>query len=350
MLERATDGGRVHDAAIHQLPDEKILYVDSRFMMCKSTQRSTEGQGAHTDGRVTMTAMASAIDEWLAALALKQVAPSTFRGFAPPGRRSRTFGGMTMGQAVVAAATGINTDRHVIRSVHCDFIRAGDPQLPVDFDVAPTSDGRTFATRRVVARQDEATLFNLLARFHSSESGDDFQSSMPRGLPAPTSLADYPTHIAPHAAKVPDWADGRLPIDVRVIEAAEPTGQRSWVRIGDGHAGEQLAACSIDTVVLRACGLLYASDMTLIGSTLVPFGRSWTDDGVQIASLDHAMWFHRPFDVDGWLLYDQRVLSVESSRGLALGQMYAADGQLVATVMQDGLVRGAAGVDRSSTI
>ncbi|MEY2522610.1 MAG: acyl-CoA thioesterase [Ilumatobacteraceae bacterium] len=319
-------------------------------MMCKSTERSREGQGAHTDGRVTMTAMASAIDEWLSALALEQVAASTFRGFAPLGRRSRTFGGMTMGQALVAAGTGIDIDRHVIRSVHCDFIRAGDPRLPVDFDVVPTSDGRTFATRRVVARQDEATLFNLLARFHSPESGDDFQSSMPTGMPSPTSLVDYPTHIAPHAAKVPDWADGRLPIDVRMIEEGGPTGQRSWVRIGDGSAGEELAASSIDTPVLHACGLLYASDMTLIGSALVPFGRSWTDDGVQIASLDHAMWFHRPFDVDGWLLYDQQVLSVESSRGLALGRMYSADGHLVATVVQDGLVRGASGVDQSSTI
>jgi acyl-CoA thioesterase II len=335
---------------LQQLPNRTDRYVDSWFMMCKSTERSTEGQGAHTDGRVTMTAMASAIGEWLSALALEQVATSTFRGFAPPGRRSRTFGGMTMGQALVAAATGINSNRHVIRSVHCDFIRAGDPRLPVDFDVTPTSDGRTFVTRRVVARQDELTLFNLLARFHSPESGDDFQSSMPTGLPAPTSLADYPTHVAPHAAKVPDWADGRLPIDVRMIEEGRPAGQRSWVRVGDGNAGEQLGVSSIDTALLRACGLLYASDMTLIGSALAPFGRSWTDDGVQIASLDHAMWFHRPFDVDGWLLYDQQVLSVESSRGLTLGQMYTSDGQLVATVVQDGLVRSASGVDQSSTI
>ena len=309
-------------------------------MMCKSTERSGEGQGAQTDGRATMTAMASAVDEWLTALALEQVATSTFRGFALPGRRIRTFGGMTMGQALIAASIGINADRHVIRSVHCDFIRSGDPQLPVEFDVTATSDGRTFVTRRVVARQDESTLFNMLARFHAHERGDYFQSSMPTASPAPTSLPDYPTHIAAHAAKVPDWADGRLPIDVRMIEEGRPTGQRSWVRLGDGSAGEQLAASSIDTSLLRACGLLYASDMTLIGSALAPLGRSWTDDGVQIASLDHAMWYHRPFNVDGWLLYDQQVISVESSRGLALGQMYAEDGQLVATIAQDGLVRG----------
>jgi acyl-CoA thioesterase-2 len=90
--------------------------------------------------------------------------------------------------------------------------------------------------------------------------------------------------------------------------------------------------------------------MTLIGSAVASLGQSWTDEGVQIASLDHAMWYHRPFDVDGWLLYDQQVLSVESSRGLALGQMFAADGQLVASIVQDGMVRRGPGVDRSSTI
>src|SRR4051812_34787307 len=103
-----------------------------------------------------MTTMQLAFEAWLAALELQQVATSTFRGFAAPGRRQRTFGGMTMGQALITASTGVNTDRQVVRSVHCDFVRAGDPHTPVDFDVTPTADGRTFATRLVVARQGDA--------------------------------------------------------------------------------------------------------------------------------------------------------------------------------------------------
>ena len=278
------------------------------------------------------------IDDWLAALRLERLAPATFRGFALPGRRRRVFGGMAMGQALVAAAHGVATDLRTPLSVHCEFVRAGDPQLPIDFDTTATSAGRRFATCTVQARQADRVLFTLLARFHAHDPGPEFQAHVPDEAPGPDSLADYPTHLAPHAARVPDWASGHSPIDVRVIEEGSPSGQRSWVRIGDGSTRRRLPGGAIDVPVVGACGLLYAGDMTLMGTAPTPFGLVWSDEGVSAASLDHAMWFHRAFDVDQWLLYEQKVLSVAGSRALALGEMYTADGRLVATVMQSGIL------------
>ena len=284
-----------------------------------------------------MTEIDAAVDEWLAALILESLGPSTFRGLAPPGRRKRTFGGMAMGQALVAAAHDVATDRHTPQSVHCEFVRAGDPQLPIDFDVTPTSAGRRFATRTVIAHQADGVLFTVLVRFHTDDDGPDFQAAVPAEAPAPESLPDFPTHLAPHTDKVPDWASGNSPIDMRVIDEGDATAQRSWVRIGGGSTAVRVSG-AVGVSVVGACGLLYAGDMTLIGTAPTPFGRAWSDDGVSIASLDHAMWLHRPFDIDEWLLYDQRVLSVAGSRALARGEMYTADGRLVATVMQNGLV------------
>jgi acyl-CoA thioesterase II len=285
-----------------------------------------------------MTAIGAALDEWLAALTVERLGPSTFRGFAPPGRRRRTFGGMVMGQALVAAAHDVTTELRTPLSVHCEFVRTGDPQLPIDFAATATSAGRRFATCTVVARQTDRVMFTLLARFHAADAGPEFQAGIPSGAPVPDSLADYPTYLALHAAKVPDWSAGNSPIDVRMIEEGRASGHRSWIRIGDGSTGVRASGGDIDRPVIGACGLLYAGDMTLIGTAPTPFGHAWSDDGVAIASLDHAMWLHRPFDIDGWLLYEQRALSVAGSRALALGAMYTADGLLVATVAQSGLV------------
>jgi acyl-CoA thioesterase-2 len=295
--------------------------------------------------------MKAAIDNWLSALALDELAPGVYRGFAAPGRRQRTFGGMSMGQALVAATGGVDTDRLIPRSVHCEFVRAGDPKVPIDYDVAATSDSRNFATRAVRARQSDRVLFDMLVRFHALADGAEFQREVPDDAPAPESLPEYQSHLAPYADKAPDWAAGDLPIDVRIIDPATSDGQRAWIRIGDGTVGGRLGACAVAPAVVRACGLLYAGDMTLSGTAVLPFGRHWTDADVQLASLDHAIWFHRDTEIDDWLLYDQRVLSVAGSRALAIGQMYDAAGTLVATVAQDGLLRFAqARVDPPSTI
>jgi acyl-CoA thioesterase-2 len=288
--------------------------------------------------RPAVTDIRAAVDAWVAALSLERIAPGAFRAAAPPGGRRRTFGGMTMGQALVAAAHAVATELQAPSSVHCEFVRPGDPQVPIEFGATVTSTGRRFSTCTVVARQSRRVLFTLLARFHGHDAGLEFQAATPAKAPPPEALPDFPTHLAPHAAKVPDWSAGDSPIDVRMIDEGLRSGYRSWIRIGDGSTGARPPAGDIDRSLLGACGLLYAGDMTLIGTAPTPFGRAWSDDGVAIASLDHAMWLHRPFDIDGWLLYDQRVLSVAGSRALALGELYTSDGVLVATVMQHGLV------------
>ena len=277
-----------------------------------------------------MTAVDSAIDEWISSLHVDQISAEHFRGRAQPGRPNRVFGGLAMGQAVMAATRSIADSGFVMRSLHCDFLRAGDPREPIDFQVVATSDGRRFRARRVVARQSQTTLFNLLLRLHAPEDGPDHQVAMPTGLPDPLSLTDYPTRLQPHAARLPDWSSGNLPIDLRMIDDGVADGQRMWLR-----AVGKLP----DEPFLHACALIYASDMTLLGSAVVPFGLTWASPGVQMASLDHSMWFHRPCRADDWMLYEQRVLSSESSRGLVQGQLFGVDGRLLATVMQDGVVR-----------
>ena len=227
----------------------------------------------------------AAFDEWLDALRVRPVAPGRFRAFGSPGRRTRIFGGLVMGQALAAAAHDVDSTRLTPLSVHCDFVRAGDPHAAVDLEVTATSDGRTFATRTVVARQADRVLITMLARFHVAEPGAELQALTPRPAPPPEGLVTFSAHLAPHAARAPDWADGNLPVDVRVVDEAGPSRplQRSWLRVGDA-AWQHEPGQDPPTPVLVACGLLYGSDMALIGTAPAAFGRSWTDDGVQLAT------------------------------------------------------------------
>ena len=211
--------------------------------------------------------------------------------------------------------------------------------LRVDLDVTATSDGRTFATRTVVARQADRVLITMLARFHVAEPGAEFQALTPPPAPPPEGLIAFSAHLAPHAARAPDWADGNLPVDVRVIDEAGPSRplQRSWLRVGDAEWERE--PDDPPTPVLAACGVLYGSDMALIGTAPAAFGRSWTDDGVQLATLDHAVWFHRLPALGEWLLYEQQLSAVAGGRALAHGRMYTAAGRIVASVAQQALFR-----------
>ena len=269
----------------------------------------------------------AAFDEWLDALRVRPVAPGRFRAFGSPGRRTRIFGGLVMGQALAAAAHDVDSTRLTPLSVHCDFVRAGDPHAAVDLEVTATSDGRTFATRTVVARQADRVLITMLARFHVAEPGAELQALTPPPAPPPEGLVAFSAHLAPHAARAPDWADGNLPVDVRVIDEAGPSRplQRSWLRVGDAE-WEREPGDDPPTPVLAACGVLYGSDMALIGTAPAAFGHSWTDDGVQLATLDHAVWFHRLPALGEWLLYEQQLSAVAGGRALAHGRMYTADG------------------------
>ena len=279
----------------------------------------------------------AALDNLVQLLDLEVIEVNLFRGSTPDENRQRVFGGQVAGQALVAAARTIDETDRLVHSLHAYFLRPGDPAVPILYEVDRIRDGRSFSTRRVVAIQHGRAIFNLQASFHDAETGPDHQLTMPDEMGDPESLPDFQTLMAPYAEQMGDWYDRPRPIDLRYLngdpmsrKGVPATGQRVWLR-----ATGELP----DDPVLHACILTYASDMTLLDTTLLPFGMSWDTPGVQMASIDHAMWFHRPFRANEWMLYDQVALSTSSALGLAGGAIYSADGRLVATVVQEGLAR-----------
>ncbi|MFP5319237.1 MAG: acyl-CoA thioesterase [Acidimicrobiia bacterium] len=253
-----------------------------------------------------------ALDGLVDLLDLEPIEVNLFRGVSPQDFRQRVFGGQVAGQALVAAGRTVEPDRRV-HSLHAYFLRPGDPAVPIVYDVDRIRDGRSFTTRRVVAIQRGRAIFNLAASFHADEAGFEHQAAMP-DVPPPESLA------APPPA-------GDSPIDVRRV----PHGPRAWIR-ADGELP--------DDQLLHACVVAYASDLTLLDTILSLHGLSIGDHpGVMLASLDHAMWFHRPFRADDWLLYDQDSPAAAGARGLARGSIFTRTGDLVVSVVQEGLVR-----------
>ena len=283
-----------------------------------------------------MAHVQDALDGLVSLLDLEPIEVNIFRGVSPDEKRQRVFGGQVAGQAVVAAARTVEPQRFV-HSLHAYFLRPGDPLVPILYEVDRIRDGRSFTTRRVVAIQHGKAIFNLQASFHAPEPGLDHQLKMPDDVPDPESLADFYTRMEPHKHRLGDaWGRPR-PIDVRYIDHDpfdrhdHPSEtQRVWLR-ADGELP--------DDPVLHACIVTYASDMTLLDTSVRPFGLAWDSPDVQMASLDHAMWFHRPFRADDWLLYDQHAISTSSARGLAGGAIFTRDGKLAVTVVQEGLIR-----------
>lgn len=281
--------------------------------------------------------MHTALDDLVTLLDLEVIEVNLFRGNSPDENRQRVFGGQVAGQALVAATRTIEEPERLIHSLHGYFLRPGDPTTPILYEVDRIRDGKSFTTRRVVAIQHGKAIFNLQASFHVHESGPDHQIAMPTDVPAPESLPDFRTRMAPYKDRLGEWYDRPRPIDIRYIDG-DPfnrhdnpaAGQRVWMR-ADGTLP--------DDPTLHACIVTYASDMTLLDTTVLPFGLSWESQGMQMASLDHAMWFHRPFRADEWLLYDQSAISTGTARGLAGGAIFTADGTLAVTVVQEGLVR-----------
>jgi acyl-CoA thioesterase II len=278
----------------------------------------------------------TALDELVNLLDLEAIEVNIFRGRSPDENRQRVFGGQVAGQALVAATRTVDEPGRLVHSLHAYFLRPGDPNVPILYEVDRIRDGRSFTTRRVVAIQHGKAIFNLQASFHVHEDGPDHQQVMPVVPPADT-LPDFKERMAPYKERMGDWYDRPRPIDLRYVDGdpfsrrgTSSEGQRVWLR-ADGTLP--------DDPTLHACIVTYASDMTLLDTTVLPFGLSWESPGLQMASLDHAMWFHRPFRADDWLLYDQQAISSVSARGLATGAIYSSDGTLAITVVQEGLVR-----------
>jgi acyl-CoA thioesterase-2 len=278
----------------------------------------------------------TALDELVDLLDLEAIEVNIFRGTSPDENRQRVFGGQVAGQALVAATRTVDAGRFV-HSLHAYFLRPGDPTVPILYEVDRIRDGKSFTTRRVVAIQHGRAIFNLQASFHVHEQGPDYQHAMPLDVPQPESLPDFKERMAPFKDRIGDWYDRPRPIDLRHVDGDPFTrqgnpsdSQRVWLR-ADGRLP--------DDPILHACIVTYASDMTLLDTTVLPFGLSWETPGMQMASLDHAMWFHRPFRADEWLLYSQVSPTAHGGRGLAQASLFSRDGQLVASTMQEGLLR-----------
>jgi acyl-CoA thioesterase II len=285
--------------------------------------------------------MSKALDGVLDLLNLEQIELDIFRGRSPAGeRRQRVFGGQVAGQALVAAGRTVPADRPV-HSLHAYFIRPGDPTIPLIYLVERVRDGRSFTTRRVSVVQHGKTIFTLSASFHHAEPGVEHTQAMP-DVPPPDAVeptADRYRRI--FGAKAADFFRDS-PIEIRhlgplTVEAAADPSLRSarnqvWLR-ADGELP--------DDPLLHVCLMTYASDMTLLDSVLLANGLSWFDGETTGASLDHAMWFHRPFRADRWLLYSQDSPTASGARGLARGEVFTQDGQLVVSVVQEGLIRHA---------
>jgi acyl-CoA thioesterase-2 len=271
-------------------------------------------------------------------LQLERLEVNLFRGTTPDDRPGRIFGGQVIAQSLLAAYETVE-DR-VCHSLHCYFIRPGDPTTPIIFEVDRARDGGSFTTRRVVAIQHGQQIFNLAASFQVREEGFDHQAPMPAG-PGWRDLPDEREARREVMKKDPDafkgWMDRHQPIEMRSEDArtyftggASDPESRSWIRCRD-PIGEDFR--------MHQVILAYASDMNLLSTSMRPHGVHWQTPGFQSASLDHAMWFHRPTNFENWHLYAQDSPSASGGRGFIRGSIYAEDGTLVCSVAQEGLIR-----------
>ncbi len=288
-----------------------------------------ENPGADQTGH---TALESLLD-------LEVLDVDLFRGRQPRSGRARVFGGQVAAQALVAAVRTVE-DRYTVHSMHSYFLLAGDYGVPIIYDVERIRDGRSFHTRRVVARQHGRAIYFLTASFHVDEPGPDHQDAPPQ-VPGPEEGTDYTELLRRRRDEDPDEAEALLKewadIDGRWLGSSRsglpedpdhPARSRMWIRIN-----YDLPA---DPVVHQAA-FTYASDISLLGASLA--AHDLRPPAVMMASLDHTIWFHRPFRADEWWLYDQWSPSAQGARGLALGRVFTRDGTLVATVAQEGLIR-----------
>ncbi len=279
-----------------------------------------------------------ALDELVALLDLEVIEVNIFRGASTDEERVRVFGGQVAGQALIAASRTVDEPGRHVHSLHAYFLRPGDPKRPILYEVDRIRDGRSFSTRRVVAIQHGKAIFNLQASFHDEEpGGPSHQIAMDAGLTRPEELPDFHTRMAPHRERIGDWYERPRPIDLRYVDG-DPMSREGGTNASQ-HVWLRANGALPDDPVLQACVLTYASDMTLLDTTLLPFGLAFDHPGLQMASLDHAMWFHRPFRVDEWLMYQQRAISTGGARGLAGGAIFTADGALAVSVVQEGLAR-----------
>ncbi len=277
------------------------------------------------------------IQDVLDLLDLEKIEENIFRGTSPKDRLQRVFGGQVLGQALSAAGRTVEGRR--CHSFHAYFLRAGDPKAPILYEVDRSRDGASFSSRRVVAIQHGRQIFNLAASFQIDEKGYDHQFDMP-AAPPPDELVDERELRLREIDKVPAearaWILRPQPIEIRPVNPLPMFGRGKRAPFDDVWI--RASGPLPDDAAVHQAVLAYASDMTLLDTALLPHGVDW-HSGIQMASLDHAMWFHRPFRMDDWLLYAQDSPSSSGARGFNRGSIFARDGKLVASVTQEGLMR-----------
>jgi acyl-CoA thioesterase-2 len=282
--------------------------------------------------------MHAVLDDLIALLKLERIEENIFRGDSRDIGSAQVFGGQVLGQALSAAQHTVE-DR-VAHSLHAYFLRRGDMKAPIIYEVDRARDGGSFSNRRVVAIQHGRPIFNLAASFQNPEPGLDHQAIMPN-VPGPTGLKDLAEVASEHLEKLPEkmrrFMTVKRPFDFRPVEsvnlvAPEPQDpvKHVWIRTVDELP---------DDLALHQNLLVYVSDYELLGTSTLPHGLPFGRGKVIMASLDHALWFHREVRIDRWLLYSMDSPNASGARGLARGQLFTEDGKLVASTMQEGLVR-----------
>ncbi len=285
--------------------------------------------------------MAAAVEQLLTTLDLEQLERNLFRGRSPQNGWQRVFGGQVVGQALVAADRTVEAQDRLTHSLHAYFLLPGDPKVPIIYEVDRIRDGGSFTTRRVVAIQHGQAIFSMGVSFHKPEQGFDHQIKMP-DVPEPEMLASEDELKARLLPNLPDemrsyWERDR-PIELRALdisrffspEKMDEPKQYIWFKANGALP---------DDFRLHQCVLAYASDFSLLDTALIAHGRVMFDPRIMMASLDHAVWFHRQFRADEWLLYAQDSPSSQSARGFCRGSIFSRDGRLVASVAQEGLIR-----------
>jgi acyl-CoA thioesterase-2 len=273
-------------------------------------------------------------------LDLKKLGPYRFEAISPRDGWKRVYGGQVVAQALLAANRTVIAERPV-HSLHGYFLRPGDPSIPILYEIDPHRDGKSFTTRGVLARQNGEIIFSMIASFHRPEAGFDHQSPMP-DVPAPDSLPDEAALVAAHGSRMPPSMRAYLlrrkavelrPADPEVFirpPAGVPARANLWLKVRSRLPDDAAVHCA---------ALAYASDISIIATALMPHGHTLFDQELMMASLDHAIWYHRPFRADEWLLYSHDSPSASGARGFNRGLVFDPAGRLIASMTQEGLMR-----------
>jgi acyl-CoA thioesterase-2 len=283
--------------------------------------------------------MSKVLEQLVKLLDLRSIETNVFVGNSQDLGFKSLFGGQVLGQALVAASRTVEGNRP-IHSLHGYFLRAGNPNEPIYYEVDLIRSGKSFSTRRVVAKQGGLAIFSMSASFQTVEKGFEHQVEKPT-VPGPDGILNELQQILSVKDKVPDAIRDKLttdrPIEIRVVDPVDyfaphkrPPLKYSWFKA---------SATLPDDPLIHTAMLAYASDFGLATTSLLPHGVTFFDPHVQVASLDHAMWFHRPFRLDEWLLYVKDSPSAAAGRGFNRGQIFTKDGILVGSVAQEGLIR-----------